>query len=125
MCPARLPATRHERAPLPTSAREREVVGRLATAFEAGDIDAVVALLTDDAWLTMPPEPLEYQGGAAIGAFLRNRQAHRGTPLRLVPTRANGQPAFECSLPSGEAVGMLVVTLRCDRISAMTWFARG
>jgi RNA polymerase sigma-70 factor (ECF subfamily) len=121
---SRLPAAGRDRAPLPGSPHEREVVGRLAEAFEAGDIDAVVALLTDDAWLTMPPEPLEYQGGAAIGAFLRNRHAHRGTPLRLVPTRANGQPAFECYLPSGEPFGALVLTLRGDRVSAMTWFAR-
>ena len=86
----------------------------------------MVALLTDDAWLTMPPEPLEYQGAVAIGAFLRHRDANRGTPLRLVPTRANGQPAFGCYLPAGEIArpyGLLVVTLEGDAISAMTWFA--
>ena len=97
---ARLPAAGRERAPLPSSKLERDVVGRLADAFEAGDIDGVVALLTDDAWLTMPPEPHEYQGHAAIGVFLDNRAVRRGTPLRLVPTGANGQPAFGCYLPS-------------------------
>jgi hypothetical protein len=56
----RLPAAGRERAPLPNSRREREVVGRFADAFEAGDIDAVVALLTGDAWLRMPPQPFEY-----------------------------------------------------------------
>ena len=89
----RLPAAGRERAPLPNSKRERHIVGRLADAFEAGDIDGVVALLTDDAWLTMPPEPYEYQGRAVIGAFLSDRAVRRGAPLRLVPTRANGQPA--------------------------------
>jgi len=125
---ARLPATGRERAPLPNSKREREVAGRLADAFEAGNIDDVVALLTDDTWLTMPPEPYEYQGQTAIGAFLRDRAVRRGAPLRLVPTRANGQPAFACYFPSPETqiarpFGLLVLTLDGERISAMTWFA--
>jgi RNA polymerase sigma-70 factor (TIGR02960 family) len=124
----RLPAAGRERAPLPNSKREREIVGRLADAFEAGDIDGVVALLTDDAWLTMPPEPYEYQGHGAIGAFLDDRAVRRGAPLRLVPTRANGQPAFGCYLPSPQTevarpFGLLVLTLEGDRIFAMTWFA--
>ena len=123
----RLPATGRERAPLPNSKLERDVVGRLADAFEAGDIDGVVALLTDDAWLTMPPEPYEYQGRAAIGAFLNDRAARRGAPLRLVPTRANGQPAFGCYFPSphteiARPYGLVVLTLDGDRISAITWF---
>jgi RNA polymerase sigma-70 factor (ECF subfamily) len=124
----RLPATGRERAPLPNSKLEREIVGRLAHAFEAGDIDGVVALLTDDAWLTMPPEPYEYQGRAAIGAFLDNRAVRRGAPLRLVPTRANGQPAFGCYFPTPQTeiarpYGLLVLTLEGEQISAITWFA--
>jgi RNA polymerase sigma-70 factor (ECF subfamily) len=124
----RLPAVGRERAPLPNSTRERDLVGRLADAFEAGDIDGVVALLTDDAWLTMPPEPFEYQGPVAIGAFLNDRAVRRGAPLRLVPTRANGQPAFGCYFPVPQTgiarpYGLLVVTLDGDRVSAMTWFA--
>ena len=96
---SRLPAAGRERAPLPNSKLEREVVGRFADAVETGDIDTIVALLTDDAWLTMPPQPYEYQGHDAIGAFLRDRAVRRGAPLRLVPTRANGQPAFGVLLP--------------------------
>jgi RNA polymerase sigma-70 factor (TIGR02960 family) len=124
----RLPAAGRERASLPNSKLEREIVGRLADAFEAGDIGGVVALLTDDAWLTMPPEPYEYQGQAAIGAFLSDRAVRRGAPLRLVSTRANGQPAFGCyfSSPQTEIArpyGLLVLTLKGDQISAMTWFA--
>ncbi len=119
----RLPATGRERAPLPDSRLEREVVGRFADAVEAGDVDGMVALLTDDAWLTMPPTPLEYQGHSAIGAFLRYREVERGAPLRLVPTRANTQPAFEAHLGQ-ERRGLLVLTLAGDRISAITWFAR-
>ncbi len=91
---ARLPAAGRERAPLPSSKLERDVVGRFAETVEDGDIDGMVALLTDDAWLTMPPLPHAYQGREAIGAFLRGAEARRGAPLRLLPTRANGQPAF-------------------------------
>ena len=124
----RLPATGRERAPLPNSRQERDIVRRLAEAFEVGDIDGVVALLTDDPWLTMPPEPYEYQGRAAIGAFLNDRGGRRGAPLRLVPTRANGQPAFGCYFPDAQTeiarpYGLVVLTLEGDRISAITWFA--
>jgi RNA polymerase sigma-70 factor (TIGR02960 family) len=125
---SRLPAAGRERAPLPSSRRERDVVGRFADAIEAGDVDGVVALLTDDAWLTMPPEPFEYQGPRPIGAFLHARETHRGSPVRLAATRANTQPAFGCYLPSPQAgiarpYGFVVLTLEGDRISAITWFA--
>jgi RNA polymerase sigma-70 factor (ECF subfamily) len=123
----RLPSGDRERAPLPRSARERELVGRFASAVESGDVDGVVTLLTDDAWLRMPPQPFEYQGHAAIARFLHDRAALRGRPLRLVPTRANGQPAFGCYLPEAERAtarpyGLMVLTLRGDRICAVTWF---
>jgi RNA polymerase sigma-70 factor (TIGR02960 family) len=123
----RLPADR-DRAPQPNSARERQLVGRFADAVESGDIDDVVALLTDDALLTMPPQPLEYQGHAAIAAFLRHREELRGTPLRVVPTRANTQPAFGCYLPDAHApiarpYGLIVLTLAGDAVAAITWFA--
>jgi RNA polymerase sigma-70 factor, ECF subfamily len=122
----RLPASGRERAPLPSSKRERDVVGGFADALATGDIDAVVALLTEDAWLTMPPEPYEYQGPSTIGAFLRDRTLRRGAPL-LVVTRANAQPAFGCYFPSPETeiarpYAVLVLTLEEDRISAITWF---
>jgi len=124
---ARLPASR-DRAPLPRSARERELLGRFADAFEDGDIDSVVALLTDDALLTMPPQPLEYQGHEAIGAFLVDRFAtHAGRRVRLVPTRANSQPAFghyieDPHAPVARFFGVLVLTLEGNRIAAVTRF---
>jgi RNA polymerase sigma-70 factor (ECF subfamily) len=113
---------------MPNSKLERDIVGRLADAFEAGDIEGVVVLLTDDARLTMPPEPYEYQGHAAIVTFLGDRAVRRGAPLRLVPTRANGQPAFGCYFPPprteiGRPYGLLVLTIEGEQISAMTWFA--
>jgi RNA polymerase sigma-70 factor (TIGR02960 family) len=124
---SRLPAAGRERAPLPNSKLERDVVGRFADAVEAGDIDGMVALLTDDAWLTMPPEPCEYQGHTAIGVFLRDRDVRRGVALRLVSTRANTQPAFGVYLPDAatgiaRAYALFVLALDGDRISAITWF---
>ena len=124
----RLPSAGRERAPLPNSRSEREVVGRFADAVEAGDIETVVVLLTDDAWLRMPPQPYEYQGAAAIGRFLDDRALRRGAPLRLVPTRANGQPAFGCYFPSpnteiARPYGLLVLTLAGNGIAEITWFA--
>jgi hypothetical protein len=124
----RLPGPGRERAALPRSARVREVAGRFATAFALDDIDAVVALLTEDAWLTMPPATLEFQGPEAIGGFLTDVRGWRGSRrYRLVPVGANGQPAFGCYLQEGlgevfGAHGMIVLTLSGDRISAVTRF---
>ena len=76
----------------------------------------------------MPPQPYEYQGGEAIAGFIaRERGDRRGANLRLVSTRANGQPAFGCYLPDphapiARAYGMMVLTLSEDRVSAITWF---
>jgi len=123
----RVEAGRREQAPLPGSARERELVGRFAAAVERGDTAGVISLLTDDAWLTMPPQPYEYQGAHAIARFLAERADRRGGNLRLVPTRANGQPAFGCYLPDPQApiaraYGLMVLTLSDQRVSAITWF---
>lgn len=125
---SRLPATGRDRAPLPGSKLERDVVSRFAETVENGDVDGMVALLTGDAWLTMPPLPHAYQGRDAISAFLRGAEERRGAPLRVLPTRANTQPAFGgyASVPEtgvARAVSLFVLTLEGDRISAITWFA--
>ena len=117
-----------DRAPLPNSAAERELVGRFADAVESGDVDDVIALLTDDALLTMPPQPLEYQGHDPIAAFLRHRADLRGAAMRVVPTRANTQPALGCYLPDPHAgiarpYGLIVLTLDEEAITAITWFS--
>jgi RNA polymerase sigma-70 factor (TIGR02960 family) len=124
----RLPAAGRERAPLPRSDAERRLVGRFADAFEAGDVATVVELLTDDAWLTMPPVPLEYQGRDRIARFLSTVPADGDLRrFRLVPTRANGQPAFGLYLrdpqcPIAHATGILLLTLEGERIAALTAF---
>jgi len=89
----------------------------------------VIALLTDDALLTMPPAPAEYVGPEAIGAFLSTVPAAGSLErFRLVSTRANGQPAFGCYLedphtPIAHAYGLMVLTLRGDRVAGLTGFA--
>ena len=125
---SRLPAAGRDRAPLPDSAEERALIACFAEAVESGDVDGVVALLTEDAWLTMPPLPHAYQGRDAIGVFLRGAAERRGAPLRVVPTRANAQPAFACYLTApesdaGRALALFVLTLEGDRVSGLTWFA--
>ena len=112
--------------PPPHSAVEQQLVARLTQAFEAADVDGIVALLTEDAWLTMPPVPLEYQGRELAARFF-SLAFRPGRRYRLVATRANGQPAFGVYLrdPHGavlHANGLIVLTLRGDRISIMTRF---
>src|SRR5260370_745789 len=97
----RAPAADRQRPPAPDSPQERALVRRFADAYEADDIDALVKLLTGDAWFAMPPVPLQYQGPPAIASFLRSSAASRGPRrFRLVPTRANTQPAFGVYLRS-------------------------
>ena len=113
--------------PPPDSARERALVQQFTRAYEAGDVDEVVALLTEDAWLIMPPVPLRYQGRELIARFLAATGFRPGLSARLVPTRANGQPAFGLYIrdphaPVAHASGILVLTLAGSQISAMTGF---
>jgi len=118
-----------ERAPLPGSVVERDLLGQLADAFEDGDADRIVALLTDEALLTMPPEPGECHGKEAISAYLHrlfSRTVDR--PTRLVPTRANGQPAFgryigDSDSPIFRFDCLLVLGLDGNRVSGLTRFA--
>jgi RNA polymerase sigma-70 factor (TIGR02960 family) len=116
-----------EGASVPGSDRERALTARFADAVERGDVRDIVALLSEDARLAMPPQPEEYEGHEAIAAFLEFRARLRGAALRVVPTRANGQPAFGCYLPGpggvARAYGLLVLTVRVDGIAAITWFS--
>ena len=117
-----------DRAPLPHSPQEQELIARFADAFERGDVEPIVALLTEDAWLTMPPEPGEYQGHAAIRYFLANAFAGNWNhPHRLIPTRANAQPAFvhyakDPHADVGRALSLFVLTLDSNHISRITRF---
>ena len=117
-------------APRPDSAAERQLVDRLTRAFEAADVDGIVALLAEDVWLTMPPLPLEYQGRELAARFLRATAFRPGWTARLIPTRANGQPAFgfyarDPDTGDFHTVGLMVLTLSGTQISAMTRFDGG
>jgi hypothetical protein len=124
---AQLPPGWRDRSPLPGSAHEREVAGRFADAFERGDTEGIAALLTDDAWLTAPPLPFGYRGRAAA-VFLTAVPFRGGRRrVRLIATRANGQPAFgyylnEPTDPIAHAHGLIVLTLDGDRVSGITRF---
>jgi RNA polymerase sigma-70 factor (TIGR02960 family) len=123
-----LPPGQQEAPPPPHSSAEQRLVAQLTRAFEAADVDGIVALLTEDVWLTMPPLPLEYQGRDLTARFFTLVfQSRRRRQYRLVATRANGQPAFgvyvrDRHAPVLHANGLLVLTLAGDRISAITRF---
>jgi RNA polymerase sigma-70 factor (TIGR02960 family) len=113
------------RAVAPPSSSERALTQRFADAFEVRDVDALVALLTDDAWLAMPPAPHEYHGLPAILEFLEVSGAWRGQrEMRLVPTRVNTQIAY-ASFIDGVPAGLMVLTLRDGSIAGMTRFLHG
>ena len=115
-----------ERVAIPRSPEEAEVVGRFVEAFESGDPRRLVALLTDNARLTMPPDQVGYEGPVAIVEFLRS-QGIWDQRIRLVATRANGQPAFgyyrpDPNAPIWRANGLVVITVHRHQVSAITRF---
>ena len=125
---AALDRARAGQAPRPGSATEHDLARRFADAYVAADLTRIVALLTDDAWLSMPPAPHEYHGIDAITAFLRASLDYRGhRRVHLLPARANTQPAFGSYLadpaePAGNPAGLFVLTMAGDRIQAITRF---
>jgi len=120
-----LPAADLEPPPVADSRSEDAIVARFVTAWESADLDALVALLTDDVFMSMPPMPFEYEGPEAVASFCASIFGS-GRRFDLVPTRANGQPAFGAYLRSPDGishgVGLFVLALTGDRICAMTRF---
>jgi len=121
------PTTISPLPPRPGSPGERDRVDRFTRAYQAGDVAGVVALLTDDVQLRMPPVPLEYQGRELTARFLTVVAFRQGRTYRLVATRANGQPAFGAYIRDpltgvARAAGLIVLTLAGDRISVLTRF---
>jgi hypothetical protein len=119
----------HQRPSTPSPAAgspaEEAMVAAFARAWESADVDALVTLLTDDAFMSMPPMPFEYAGRAVVADFCAGI-FRAGRRFDLVPTRANGQPAFGAYLrsPGGisHGVGLYVLTLADDRIRALIRF---
>jgi RNA polymerase sigma-70 factor (ECF subfamily) len=119
------PGTDLERRPCSGSPSEDAVVAKFVRAWESADLDALVALLTDDVFISMPPMAFEYEGRDLVARFCASIFS-AGRRFDLVPTRANGQPAFGAYLraPNGvsHGVGLYVLTLTGRRICAMTRF---
>jgi RNA polymerase sigma-70 factor (ECF subfamily) len=119
------PAAERGPAPASGSAAEDALVAKFTRAYESADLDAVVALLTDDVFTSMPPIPFEYQGRDVVARFLA-RILGAGRRFDLVATRANGQPAFGAYLRASSGIrhgtGLFVLTLTGDRICALTRF---
>ena len=121
----RQPPGDREPPPAAGSPAEDALVAKFVSAYQSGDLDALMAILTDDVFMSMPPVPLEYEGRDVVVRFLAllfgaGRQYH------VVPTRANGQPAFGLYIRGADGVrhgsGLLVLTMAGDRICAMIHF---
>jgi RNA polymerase sigma-70 factor (TIGR02960 family) len=113
--------------PAAGSEEEQALVAKLTVAYESGDVDGLVELMTEDAWLRMPPASLEYQGRELVGTFFKVVAYRNARRYRLITTRANGQPAFGLYVsdrdnPEPNAFGLMVITLEGDRIAGITRF---
>ena len=127
---ATMDATRADRLPpppAPGSPEERELTERFVAAFTELDINAIVALMTDDAWVKMPPLPFEYHGRDAAGRFLEAIHGHRRPIGAMVPVRANRQPAWglyvrDPATDIRHLTGVVVVELAGNQIRGITRF---
>ena len=121
----RPPAGAREPPPASGSAAEDAITAKFIGAWQAADVDALVALLTGDVFISMPPIPYEYVGRDLAASFCGSL-FRAGRRFDLVPTRANGQPAFGAYLRASSGTrrgtGLYVLTLTGDRICAMTNF---
>jgi RNA polymerase sigma-70 factor (ECF subfamily) len=119
------PDTAVEPPPIPGSPSEDAVVEKFVRAWESADLGALVALLTEDVFVSMPPMPFEYQGRDLVARFCASIFS-AGRRFDLVPTRANGQPAFGAYLRAANGIshgmGLYVLTLAGNRVCAMTRF---
>ena len=120
-----LPSADREPPPPPRSSSEDAVVAKFVSAWESADLNALVTLLTDDVFISMPPMPFEYEGRDLVARFCAGIFG-AGRRFDLVRTRANGQPAFGVYLRTADGasrgVGLYVLTLAGDQICAMTRF---
>jgi RNA polymerase sigma-70 factor (ECF subfamily) len=121
----RLPPGDGGQPPPAGSPAEEAIVAKFVRAWESADLDALVALLTDDVFMSMPPMPFEYEGPDLVARFCALLFG-AGRRFDLVPTRANGQPAFGAYLRTPDGIrrgtGLYVLTLTGSQISAMTRF---
>ena len=112
----------------PDTAAEHRIVARLTDALERADLDALIELLVTDVRLSMPPAMLEYRGIESAHRVLAAVTFRPGRTYRVVPTRANGQPALGLYLADPHAsvyraYCLLVITTAGDHITAITSFS--
>ncbi len=111
--------------PAAGSPAEDAIIAKFTSAYESADVGTLVALLTDDVFTSMPPMPLEYLGRDAVARFFALLLSS-GRQYSLVPTRANGQPAFGAYVRSADGIrhftSLFVLTLAGDEISALVRF---
>lgn len=119
------PAADCEPPPASGSRAEDAIVAKFVSAYQSADLDALLALLTDDVFMSMPPMPFEYEGLDAAARFFGSIFG-AGRRFDLVPTRANGQPALGAYVRAPDGVshgaGLFVLTLARDQICALTRF---
>jgi RNA polymerase sigma-70 factor, ECF subfamily len=125
-------AERRAQAPAPAegSPEERRLIEAYVDAFTTHDVDKLVAILSEDVWLKMPPLPFEYHGRDAAIGFFESVVHPRGRRLRLIHTRANGCPAsgvyaHDPATGTWRATGLVVVVIAGDRITELTRFEVG
>jgi RNA polymerase sigma-70 factor (TIGR02960 family) len=122
------PAASRQPPPAVGSPAEDAIVARFVSAYESADVETLVALLTDDVFVSMPPLPFEYEGRDAVTRFFTTMLG-AGRRVSFLPTRANGQPAFGAyrRAPSGirHGTSLFVLTLTGDQICAITRFEAG
>ncbi len=111
----------------PDTAAEHRLVARLTDALERADLDALIELLVTDVRVSMPPAMLEYRGIESVQRFFAAGTFRPGRSYRVVPTRANGQPALGAYLADPHAsvyraYTLLVITTADDHITAITGF---
>jgi RNA polymerase sigma-70 factor (TIGR02960 family) len=118
-----------EPPPAPNSGAEQEIVARATAAFEAGNVDELLVLLTENVSVTMPPIPGQLEGREDAGRYFRKTLFRPGPSTRIVPTRANVQPALASYVRDPQtglyyASGIAVLTLSGRLVSAMTTFGK-
>jgi RNA polymerase sigma-70 factor (ECF subfamily) len=110
----------------PADPADRMLLDRYAAAFESADIAALTELLRADATMEMPPEPFWFAGRDHVTQFLRARVLTRPGKFLMVPTSANGQPAFASYLRAGDgpflAHSIQVVTTHGGQVTRIVSF---
>ena len=114
--------------------KTQRLLDRFVQAWQASDVNSLVALLKADATLAMPPSPSWYQGQSAIGTFLAATVFGEGGMFagpannrwRLLRTRANGSPAFAIyqrdEKNQYQPFGLIVLTIVENKLSQIISF---